>query len=95
MVVITSVGRGWNLDGSGGTVHPPLLGELVQERIDDLRPEAAAQRALAEFRSEATPRPPWRVELGVRLIAWGCRLWLSGHREGSGGPAPTENSLRY
>jgi hypothetical protein len=61
-------------------VHSSLLGGLAQERINDRRREATAERAVAQARSSTTPRSPWRIVLGVRLIGWGCRLWLSGHQ---------------
>jgi len=64
-------------------VYPSLLGELAQPRVDDCRRELPSHQAFAASVASLPPRAPWRVELGVRLIAWGCRLWVSGHhREG-------------
>jgi hypothetical protein len=57
-------------------VRSLLLGDLVEDRIEARRREAAAHRAVAAARVRPSP---WKIELGVRLIAWGCRLWLSGH----------------
>jgi hypothetical protein len=69
-------------------MHSSLLTELAQQRVDDRRLEAEPLRAVALARASSAHRSPWRVVLGVRLIGWGCRLWLSGHRNGPETPPP-------
>jgi hypothetical protein len=71
-------------------VHSSLLAELAYERMDNRRREAEVHAAAVEARSigARSTGTPWRVVIGVRLIGWGCRLWLSGQRPGPDYPPP-------
>jgi hypothetical protein len=51
--------------------HEYVTGELIEERLADLRAEAALERQLAACR---LPRPPLRVAIGGALIRLGSRI---------------------
>jgi hypothetical protein len=67
------------LDPQEDTMHPLLAGELARQRIDACQ-QRAESRHLAGHRLRG-PGAAVRIALGSRLIAVGCRLFLSGHRE--------------
>ena len=60
-------------------MHPLLAGDLARQRIDTCR-QRAQERHLAGNRLRA-PGAAVRIAVGSRLIAVGCRLFLSGQRE--------------
>jgi len=68
-----------SLDAEEDTMHPLLAGDLARQRID-----ACEQRAEHRHLIGNRPHGPGaavRMAVGSRLIAVGCRLFLSGHRE--------------
>ena len=50
-----------------------VTGELIEERLAELRAQAALERQLASYRA---PRPPVRVAIGGALIRLGS--WIVG-----------------
>ena len=60
-------------------MHPMLAGDLARQRVDAYQ-RRAEQRHLANHRLRG-PGAAVRIAVGSRLIAVGCRLFLSGHRE--------------
>ena len=67
------------LDPEEDTMHPLLVGDLARQRIEACH-QRAEQRHLATSRPHG-PGAAVRMAVGSRLIAVGCRLFLSGHRE--------------
>ena len=67
------------LDPQEDTMHPLLAGDLALQRIQTCQ-QRAEQRHLATNRLRG-PAAAVRIAVGSRLIAVGCRLFLSGHRE--------------
>jgi len=67
------------LDPEEDTMHPLLAGDLARQRIQTCQ-QRAEQRHLATNRLR-WPAAAVRIAVGSRLIAVGCRLFLSGHRE--------------
>jgi len=67
------------LDTEEDTMHPLLVGDLARQRIEACH-QRAEQRHLATSRPHG-PGAAVRMAVGSRLIAVGCRLFLSGHRE--------------
>jgi hypothetical protein len=53
--------------------HEYVTGELIADRLAELRAQAALERRIAADRS---PRPPWRVAIGGALIRLGS--WIVG-----------------
>ena len=60
-------------------MHPLLAGDLARQRIDACQ-QRAERRRLANHRLRG-PGAAVRIAVGSRLIALGCRLFLSAHRE--------------
>jgi hypothetical protein len=62
-------------------MHPLLAADVARQRIDACH-QRAEQRHLATPRLRG-PGAAVRIAVGSRLIAVGCRLFLSGQRERS------------
>ena len=53
--------------------HEYITGELIRDRLDELRAQAALERLVSAHRA---PRPPLRVTVGGALIRFGA--WIVG-----------------
>jgi hypothetical protein len=68
-------------DDEEDTMHPLLAADLARQRIEACQ-QRAEQRHLVGYRPRG-PGAAVRIAVGSRLIAVGCRLFLSGQRERS------------
>ena len=66
-------------------MHPLLAGDIARQRIDACQ-QRAEQRQLVGHRRHG-PGAAVRIAVGSRLIAVGCRLFLSGHRDAGALPS--------
>jgi len=66
------------LDPEEDTMHPLLAGDLALQRIQTCQQRAEQRHLVNRLRG---PAAAVRIAVGSRLIAVGCRLFLSGHRE--------------